>query len=101
MKSRIGKGAIAIVVLGLTGCPQVDPGYVRAMEEWADRSCDCYSVPESDRQKCFAAVQEPQVPSHFLDAAVDNPNYEAAEPAKKQVEACLKAWREREGVKVN
>ncbi|NUO48987.1 MAG: hypothetical protein HOV80_09045 [Polyangiaceae bacterium] len=101
MRSPLAQAALTLFALAVTGCPSVDPGYVRAMEEWADKSCDCYRLPQGESQKCFDSVKEPTVPPHFLDAAIDNPNYEAAEPSKKKVEACLKGWRDREGVKVN
>lgn len=101
MRKTSAQAALTLFALAVTGCPSVDPGYVRAMEEWADKSCTCYQVVEADRQKCFDSVKQPEAPKHFLDAAVDNPNYEAVEPSKKKVEACLQAWREREGVQVN
>lgn len=84
----------AVVALS-SACAKKDPAFERGMKEWADKTCDCLMFSGPEASECISKVQEPEFPSHWADAMMDNPNYEVKEPFRRQVEQCQKAFAER------
>jgi hypothetical protein len=76
--------------LAASACAQKDPAYERAMEDWANRHCDCIRAGIEDYAECRGKITEPTFAHHWADAAIDNPNYEISSKFDEQVRQCEK-----------